>query len=377
MNILDLKKLMLVPLACCILVQQTDAKVVYSAEATKDLNPVVATTYRDKSIQGYAGLSSEKGDLIAERVERMIREMKKYTAWNKVRDLSMVGLAAFIPGDAGQPKITGVRVYLGGKKPVENGDWNVVPNNKPKSKRNNMALFTFNDYTHTERQLAACALFGAVEEDTAWLESADLKVDPFRVTRKAAEKLQGDLHIYTPAAPCSWCEDAVGDRGGIYCAEYYGLLCQQFPNVTIHVYFDLKELKRMSMKALQNSTLKEMGEKWSWLFSYGSANELKRRIKAKGLSRQVIVTTPEESKDGKFHLTTAQGISKESETQGQQVVSAMLREIVVEQVMNGKTARSVKRSILKTLFEGVRQNESGLLQQPHFTNLEFNCVDTE
>ena len=77
MNILDLKKLMLVPLACCVFVQQTDAKVMYSSGATKDLQNAVNGNDGRSRINVPPGYVSLDGEVSDDPIEEKIKEMVK------------------------------------------------------------------------------------------------------------------------------------------------------------------------------------------------------------------------------------------------------------------------------------------------------------
>ena len=381
MNILDLKKLMLVPLACCVFVQQTDAKVMYSSGATKDLQNAVNGNDGRSRINvppGYVSLDGEvSDDPIEEKIKEMVKRMKQYGEYQMTTDDQMAGLAAFVP-ETGKGTGTGVRAYLGWKRKVGEGDVIKVPPNNPARPDDVMTLCAFSEYTHTERQLAACALFGAGTTGEAVTGSGDIKW--MRKYAKSGErkKIKGDLYIYTSAPPCTHVSRKAPDNGGIYCTEYYGLLSEMFPNVKIHVYFETDKLRNLSTEALEGGALSSLVAAWSWAMRPGRVEKLRAALKEAGLSNRVEVKSDGESQSGRFSLEAKGKLSRVAENQARSLFAEQLMEFV-DGVARDKTVWTPeqRKKILKSLFKTIIKCQRKELENHPFDNLEFDCIDTE
>ena len=93
MNILNLKKLMLVPFVCCISIQQTEAKVIYSSEATATLQREITKNEKQEeaksncqanTIQLLNNLDTPKNNQSADEARQnsfisLVKNVKKYT----------------------------------------------------------------------------------------------------------------------------------------------------------------------------------------------------------------------------------------------------------------------------------------------------------
>ena len=381
MNILDLKKLMLVPLACCVLVQQADAKVMYSSGATKDLQNAVNGNdgqSRNNVPNAYVSLDkAESDDPIKEKIKVMVKRMTNYPEYQVTKDDQMPGLAAFIP-ETKKGTWARVRAYLGCKRKVEQGNIKLVPRNDPKGNDDVQTLCAFNEYTHTERQLAACALFGAGLTNGPVTQSGDIGNMNRYKWEKERKTIRGDLHIYTPAPPCAYVTKNDPDNGGIYCTTYYGLLSRMFPNVRIHVYFETNKLKGLSTEALTRAGLSDLVNKWAWAIGNIAAEKLRDDLKAAQLSNQVEVKSAIKSQTGEFSLDTKQKLKKGTEERIGKLIAARVLEFV-DSVVRDRTqwTPEQRKRILTSLFKTIITCQREELKGHPFDNLEFDCIDTK
>lgn len=223
MKLLDLKKLMLVPIVCCVLVQQTDAEVVLDISTTAELKE------KQQNDNGFVGDEDKQVEWFTDRVKQL--DAKGKTAGlndnvsvapelgslavgsgkgNKDGNV-MGGVIAFIASDwkgsafyqgskASYCKVTELEKKIGGKK-------------KNAEESEELERLKANS-KHTEVQL----LTKAKADYERWKGQA------------AADAI---VHIYTHSAPCS------GRHGNANCCAFYSSTAAANGWVkAFHIYFD-------------------------------------------------------------------------------------------------------------------------------------------
>lgn len=192
MNILDLKKLMLVPLVCWASIQQVDAEVKEDREAEKKLQSEnfadIVKRYQE------TGIKQQFPDPLSVACKMHIGP-----------NMQMGGLIAFIQDNA---KARKVFVYQGAKQKSD------PPRNMPPRNDLPNSLLAVNNYSHTERQLVSAVITKIKEENVG---------------------LSGAMHIYTYMPPCA--DTHKDENGQLTCCEYYPLVATQFKNIEFHIYF--------------------------------------------------------------------------------------------------------------------------------------------
>lgn len=207
MNILDLKKLMLVPLACCILVQQTDAatmefddekfKVSYE-DSTEDIeNEFVRLVEREENRLASTPVTVRNGQ--TKNVSQNLRVAADVVTqcgldWQKCQ---LGGVIASVR-DNGR---CGLCVIKGVKK--NEGD--------PEDNSVTGCLYKTNKASHTERQLI-CA-----------------------VRKKWKDSLVGRHFIYTALPPCA--SGGKATNGNVDCCEWYLKVLDKEPHAEFHIFF--------------------------------------------------------------------------------------------------------------------------------------------
>ena len=209
---LDLKKLMLVPIVCCVLVQQADAEV-KETETEKKLAELdnadekQQTLWFIEKIRELSLRGRDKGLSYNLCVAPDI-------AHNRIHDMG--GIALFVPTtkDTRNPP----KFYQAVKIPPNQQI--VIPNTDPKNggdliyprPKENI------DFLHTERQLSI-AIFN----------------------NKAAHD-GGAVHIYTYKLPCSKRDNG---NGNFSCCDYYIALAKKFPKINFHIYTRFPDIESM------------------------------------------------------------------------------------------------------------------------------------
>ena len=207
MNILDLKKLMLVPLACCILVQQTDA-------ATMEVNDEkFKVSYKDspKDIEDkfLKWVEHEEETGASERVTDQNGRKEKIKTNLRVafdvvtrcgldwKECQLGGVVASVRDN----DRCGLCVYKGVKK------------NKGMPEDNSVTgcLYKTNKASHTERQLI-CA-----------------------VRKKWKDSLSGQHFIYTALPPCA--NGGQAENGNLDCCTWYIKVLDENPWTNFYIFF--------------------------------------------------------------------------------------------------------------------------------------------
>lgn len=205
MNILDLKKLMLVPLACCVSIQQTDAKVEHNTQIERELQEAKFKNI-DKEIEWFE-----------EKITKLRFSGKRHgssqstgvasSVIEKGEDYQMGGILAYMPIDKQN------RAFLIGAK-VAGGN---LPNNDPD---NGGDLYTINERSHTERQLISYL-------------NKERRIDESQT-----------IHIYTYQPPCATTlisprnPTAVDQNHNFPCCKYYTRLARKLSQTNFHIYFE-------------------------------------------------------------------------------------------------------------------------------------------
>lgn len=206
MNILDLKKLMLVPLVCCTSMQQVNAE-------------VKQDTTRQNGMKQYS--RNEKG-----QTDWFKKEVRAIQEHNPNIDYS-IRVAPLITRNDTTFQMGGViAVFPKDKKPLffqgaKRAGIPVIDNN-PNSPANiginrMTVLLKVDNNSHTERQLIQKALEKEINA--------------------------GTFHIYTYEPPC--CKNSQSNAN-FPCGNYYAELIQEYPDIEFHVYFDLARFKSLN-----------------------------------------------------------------------------------------------------------------------------------
>lgn len=105
---------------------------------------------------------------------------------------------------------------------------------------------------HTERQLIIQLIVKELNISTPIIERGRIKprkpkikhgradiTQEWKKNDKLLERLEGEFHIYTPAAPCS---PRSPENNNFSCIDYYRELQQMLPNCKFHIYFKTADL---------------------------------------------------------------------------------------------------------------------------------------
>lgn len=210
MNILDLKKLMLVPLVCCTSMQQVNADVIETnteLNTLGDANDSQQTSWFIEKIRKLSLRGRDNGlsDNLCVAPD---------IAQNGIHDMG--GIALFVPTT--KDKCNPPKFYQAVK--IHPNQQIVIPNTNPENggdllyprPKENI------DFLHTERQLSI-AIFN----------------------NKAAHD-GGAVHIYTYKMPCS---NRKNGNGHFSCCDYYIALAKKFPKINFHIYTRFPDIESM------------------------------------------------------------------------------------------------------------------------------------
>ena len=256
--------------------QQTDAKVIYSPNKTKifaqkineKTNKNKHATINDVAHEAFASLLPVTKDWYGTDFD-----IEKYFTKHSEHyyQFSMPGIAAFVP-TKNRYAHTNAKVYVGWKYKFDGTESTTPPNNTPNKTYGDAPLFEYSDYSHTERQLAICALYNAnnsatniTEDSPICLSNEDktpniypygLSANAQKNNRKQSAKqlktqaqqltdrmynTKGILYIYTRALPCTSGQN-FDENGGMLCVDYYAHLLKACPEINIHVYCNKNEV---------------------------------------------------------------------------------------------------------------------------------------
>lgn len=210
MKLLDLKKLMLVPLACCVLVQQTDAATQEDQSAKHSISPEAALETIIEQFKNLVILKEEEGIGVKVRngtgqeVEinpnlRVASDIRLNGKRFGLLDCQMGGIIATI-SDTTPPEVT---VFKGVKRIGE------------EAADNSRNLYATSEGSHTERLLVGAAL-----------------------TKR--KNLSGRHFIYTHLPPCALGPRA--DNGNMDCCEYYAKVTKENGGANFYIFFRTPKL---------------------------------------------------------------------------------------------------------------------------------------
>lgn len=292
---MNLKKLMLLPSICCVSIQQADAKVIYSPNKTgtflKKIKENKHATINDIAPEAFASLlpGTNAWYRTAYNIPEYVHNKRKNNDHSE-----MPGIAAFVP-TRNNSDINKAKVYVGWKYHYEQTKSTTPPNNTPNKTYGIAPLFRYSDYSHTERQLAICALTNANNKENEIITVTNsynflypnntLNLGNIRninnvfepetakkITRKEVKKIikatakkivgkmvntEGILYIYTPVPMCTYSTN-LADNGGILCVDYYAYLLQYCPKIKLHLYCDSKYIETLSSHVLDNVSVDEI-----------------------------------------------------------------------------------------------------------------------
>lgn len=217
---------MLVPLVCCISIQQVDAKVIYSPDKTNQL------------MENIKNATNNNNDDYHKNFASLLSTWYKNDDIFYAKTIQMPGIAAFVPSQRNNA-IYNVKVYVGWKFRYNPNDPNTEPPNNMPINNDITPLFGYTDYSHTERQLAIQALLNANNQGNHSIDTNQII------------KTDGTLHIFTPYPPCTNSKN-FHENGGMLCVDYYAHLLQNCPNIKIHVYCNKKFINSLSQEVLEN-----------------------------------------------------------------------------------------------------------------------------